>query len=244
VFRRFLIAVVLFLIVILVAADRLGAIVGAHVLATKLQADERLPSRPSTSIGGFPFLTQAVGGKYSDVTVTASAVPVNSVTVTTLTAHLHGVHVPLGKVIHGSVSQVPVNRVDGTAYVSYADANSYLEGHSPPGALVSLAPGVGGQLRVTEKARVAGHRVSLTGTGRVTVVGHNVVNVAITSLKASTKAAGVALSAAIPLRLRHVSIPLPGLPFRFTLTSVTASATGVTASGSATHVVLGSHSGD
>lgn len=243
-FRRFLIAVLLFFIVILVAADRVGAIVGAHVLATKLQADEHLPSRPSTSIGGFPFLTQAIGGKYSDVTVTATEVPVESATVTTLTAHLHGVHVPLGKVIHGSVSQVPVDRVDGTAYVSFVDANHYLQGHGPAGAEVTLSAGVGGELRVSEAVRIAGHRAALSGTGHVSVRGDNVVAVDITSLKASTSVAGTNLSATVPVRLRHLSIPLSGLPFRFTLSSITVSSTGVTASGSAHHVVLGSQSGD
>jgi LmeA-like phospholipid-binding len=243
VFRRFLIAVLLFLVVIVVAADRVGAIVGAHVLASKLKSDERLSHTPSTSIGGFPFLTQAFGGKYNDVTVTAHDVQVNAVTVTTLTAHLHGVHLPFSKVIHGSVSQVPVDRVEGTAFVSFADANSYLGTHGPTGSTVSLAAGLGGKIRVVEKVRVHGQALSLSGLGAVTVTGDDDVTVGISDIRSTgaIKAAARRIVASLPSRLRSVTIPLPELPFRFQLTSVTVSSTGITASGTASNIVLGNH---
>jgi hypothetical protein len=237
VFRRFLIVVLIFLIAVVIVGDRVGALVGAHVLAGKVQTDEHLPNRPSASIGGIPFLTQAIDGKYKDVTITAQEVPVNQVQVTTLTAHLKGVHLPLSKVIGGSVSQVPVDQVTGTAFVSYADANSYLAKHRLGGQLIRLSSGGGATLDVLDKAKVAGQKVSLRGSGTLAVKG-NVVSVAVASLSGS-KAAASLVSAV--LKKLNISFPLTGLPFRLQLSSVSVTTAGLTGSGGASHIVLGSH---
>jgi hypothetical protein len=236
VLRRFLIAVLLFLIVVVVAADRVGAVVGARVLASKLQTDEHLPHRPSTTIGGIPFLTQAFSGKYRDVSVTAHGVPVDGVSVTTLSAHLHGVHLPLGKVIGDSVSQVPVDRVDGTAFVSFADANRYLRGRSPKGVVVSLGAGRAGRARVTETAQLHGRTVTAHGFGSASV-SDDVVTIVVSGLTSSPTRVRLPRSAT-------VSLPLRELPFRISLRSVSIGATGISAVGGSGQVVLGSHPND
>jgi hypothetical protein len=231
VLRRWLIAVVVLLIAIVIAADRIGAAVGAHVLAGKVEHFEDLPQRPSASIEGIPFLTQAFGGKYNNVKITAHNVPVNDVSVTTLTANLHGVHLPFTKAIHGSVSQVPVDRADGTAFVSFADANTYLAKHSVAGQHVQIAAGHGANtVSVTDRARVRGAGVDLHGVGLVSVSG-NVVQVSVGQLSGAPK---------LPTKKLRVTLPLQGLPFRLQLTSVTVSSSGLTGSGGATNIVLGS----
>jgi hypothetical protein len=236
-FRRFLIAILIFLIAVVIAADRVGAVVASHVLASKLQTDEHLPSRPSTNIGGIPFLTQAFGGKYSDVSVTAHAVPVNNVTVTTLTAHLHGVHVPVSKVLGGSVTEVPVDRVDGTAFVSFTDANSYLAHHSAAGQLIQLSPGHNGDANVTDTLRIGGKKVQLRGSGHASVTG-NVITLSVTQLTGASKRLATRV-----LRQLQVRVPLQNLQFRMQLHEVTATASGLSATGDAQHVVLGGPSG-
>jgi LmeA-like phospholipid-binding len=238
VFRRFLIAILLFLIVVVVAVDRVGAIVGAHVLASKLQTDERLDSRPDTSIGGFPFLTQAAGGKYKNVAVTARDVTINNLSVTTLTVHLHGVHLPFGKVLGGSVARVPVDHVNGTAFLSFVDANGYLAAHGPTGATILLSAGSGNTAAVFEMTRLHGKSVSLHGLGSLTLA-NNRVTIAIRSLTPSTGSlAGRPIK--VPARLLRVTLPLEGLPFRIRLTSISVSSTGVSATGAASKIVLGS----
>jgi hypothetical protein len=234
VFRRFLIVVLIFLIAVVVAADRVGEIVAAHVLAGKLQTDEHLPNRPSTSIDGFPFLTQAFGGNYKDVKVTAHEVPVNAVPVTTLTANLHGVHLPFSKVIHGSVSQVPVDRVDGTAFVSFADANSYLSKHRIAGSVIRLKPGSNGTATVMDRVHLAGKLLKLRGVGSVSVAS-NVVTVGVSQL---TGASSALLSKAA--KQLAVSFPLSGLPFRLQITAVTVTSAGLSGAASVSHIVLGS----
>jgi hypothetical protein len=242
VFRRFLIAIVLFLVVVVIAADRVGAVVAAHVLAGKVQTDEHLPHRPSASIGGIPFLTQAFGGKYKDVKITGHDVPVNGVNVTTLTVHLKGVHLSLSKALGGSVSQLPVDHATGTAFLSFADADSYLAAHRIAGSTVSLRPGSSGKVVVLDKVRFAGQAVSLRGVGSMSV-DRNTVSVGATQLTgAPLGSAGRALLNAASRRL-HISFPLLGLPFRLQLTSVAVSSSGLTGTGSATHIVLGGSGG-
>jgi hypothetical protein len=232
VFRRLLIILVIFLIALVIAADRIGASVGAHVLAGKVQDFEHLPQRPSASISGVPFLTQAFGGKYHDVKITAHGVPVNGVTVSTLTANLHGVHVPFTKAVNGSVSQVPVDRVDGTAFVSFSDANSYLAKHPAAGQHIQLSAGHGASsVNVTDQTRIAGKPVTLHGVGLVSV-NSNVVTVTVSQLSGARLPKGGA---------KHVmvTLPLQGLPFRMQLNSVTVDPAGMTGIGGATNIVLG-----
>jgi hypothetical protein len=231
---------VIFLIVVVIAADRVGAIAGAHVLAGKLQTDEHLPNRPSVSIDGIPFLTQAFGGKYKDVKVEADEVPVDQVQVTTLTAHLRGVHVPFGKVIQDSVSEVPVDHIDGTAFVSFADANTYLANHRVAGQLITLAPGGHGTVTVTDQAALVGKRLSLHGIGSISV-SRNVVTVGVSRLTGLTGKRGVAEERQFTKNL-HISFPLESLPFQIRLRSVTVTPSGLSGVGDATNVVLGSHS--
>jgi hypothetical protein len=241
VFRRFLVVVVIFLIAVVVVADRVGAIVAAHVLASKVQTDEHLPNRPSASIGGIPFLTQAFGGNYKSVKLTAPGVLVNQVDVTTLTVDLHGVHLPFSKVIQGKVSEVPVDRANGTAFISFADANNYLANHIIGGSLISLAPGSNGSAKVTDRLHVAGTLVSLHGLGSVAVA-NNVVTVGVRNFSGSKSSAGSALSQTLDLALKRlkISFPLTGLPFQLKVRSVTVTPTGLSGTASAANIILGS----
>jgi hypothetical protein len=217
-----LIAFVVFIIAIVVIADRVGAAVAAHVLADKLQTDEHLPSKPSASIGGFPFLTQAIGGKYTDVSVTAHNFRTDGVAVSSMTVHMHGVHIPISKVVHGSVHQVPVDHIDGSAMVTFASMEGYL---AKRGVRVTLDRALGGQLQIKEALDLQGRSVRVTENVAVTVTG-NVITLTLSG-------------ANLPVR-SVLAVPLLGLPFRVQLHSVTVESTGVSATGSASHVVLGS----
>ncbi|MBV9872442.1 MAG: DUF2993 domain-containing protein [Frankiaceae bacterium] len=240
-FKRFLIAILIFLVAILIAADRVGAVLGAHVLASKVQDDEHLPNKPSASIGGIPFLTQAIGGKYSDVKITANDVPVSGVNVTTLKANLHGVHIPASKIIGNSVKTVPVDRVDGSAFVSFADANSYLAKHKIAGQTIRLSAAGGGKANIVGSVTVAGHTFALHGVGAASVSG-NVISVDVSGLS------GPATRANHPVNqvLSNVKIlvPLQGLPFRMTVDSVAVTSAGFSGTASAHDITLGGPTGD
>jgi hypothetical protein len=232
-FKRFLIAILIFLVAIVVAADRVGAIVGAHVLASKVQDDEELPNKPDVTIGGIPFLTQAFGGKYSDVRITAHGVPVSGVNVTTLTANLHGVHIPVSKIVNNSVNQVPVDRVDGSAFVSYADANAYLAKHKIAGQTIRLSAAGSGKANVVDTTTIGGHQVALHGLGSASVSG-NVITIDVSALSGAANRVVQQV-----LQRVHIEVPLEGLPFRMTIDSVTATSAGLSGTASAHQITLG-----
>jgi hypothetical protein len=232
VLRRVLLGALVVIVVLLVVADRVGAIVAAHVIADRIQTDEHLSSRPAVSVGGFPFLTQAVRGDYSDVTVTLHDFATKSgLTMDTVKVHLHGVHLPLSRAVKSSgVRSIPVDRVDGTALLTYPQLNAYLRPKH-----LTVGPGAGGTVRVTTQTTVAGARLAVFGTGRAQV-SHGVLTVTTSSVGA---AAG-SHAGSLPAHL-SVSFPLAGLPFRLALGRVSATTGGVQATGTATGVVLGSH---
>jgi hypothetical protein len=224
-FRRLLIGFLVVILAAVVVVDRVGAHVAAHVLAGELQSDEHLTSRPSVSIGGFPFLTQVFAGKYDDVSVTAHGYrTADGVTVTTLKAHLHGVHIPLSKALHGSVKTVKVDRVDGTAFVSFGDLSKYVAGK---GLTVTFS-------------RASSQGINLTGrvpiAGRTRLV-HSVVTVSVSRSVVTLSGSAQVHGASVPV---VVPIPVRKLPFRFTVTSVTIATNGISGTGRATDVVLGS----
>ena len=208
-------------VIIVVVGDRVTASVAAHVLADKLQSDEHLPSKPSTSIGGIPFLTQAFAGKYDDVSVTAHDFVTDGVKVSTMTVHLHGVHIPLSKVVGGSVHQVPVDHVDGKALVTFAEMQSYLAGK---GVHVTFHRGPGGSLQLQEPLTLHHKKLTVSASVRLSLT-DNIITLNLTGANLPATA---------------LPVPLQGLPFRVNLHSVTVTSDGVSATGTADHVTLGS----
>ncbi|HVT21858.1 MAG TPA: DUF2993 domain-containing protein [Mycobacteriales bacterium] len=236
--RRLLIAVLVLLVAAVVVVDRVGAHVAAHVLAGKLQTDEHLPNRPSVSIAGVPFLTQAIGGKYHDVSITAHGFKTpDGVTVTTLKATLHGAHIPLSKVLGGSVSKVPVDRVTGTAYVSFADITRYLGANGTSVTLRRTSPT---SIEVARKVPLGKRTAIATGIAKVTV-NNDLIVLSVGDID-STSIVGVKRqpSHVVLVQPFSLAVPLRSLPFRIDVKSVTVGTSGITATGAADHVTLGS----
>jgi hypothetical protein len=232
VLRRLLILLALFLVIVLVAADRVGAIIAAQVLASKIKTDEGLAHRPDVTVGGFPFLTQAVRGKYSDVRVTASGVTLNGIDVTTIAVQLHGAHIGLGAALHGNVHTVPVDTADGQVTISYPAVDAYLKSRH-----LTVSQGSGGQVKVTGSVRIAGQTVRASGIGTATVASSVIaVHVHQISVAAGTHVSHLSLAQRI-----NFTLPLNGLPFRIALGSVRGTANGIVATGTARDLVLGSH---
>src|SRR3954471_11627595 len=125
--RRALLGVAV-LLVLLVVGDRVAATVAAHVMASRVQQSQGLPTRPSVSIGGFPFLTQALFGDYAHVRAVVSHLRRGGLDVTRIDADLDGVAVPFGDVVAGTVDRVPVDSLRVRAKVDYASLDRYLAG--------------------------------------------------------------------------------------------------------------------
>jgi hypothetical protein len=210
--RRILILVAI-VVALLVVLDRIAVAAADHVVAARIQTQEHLQTQPSVSIGGFPFLTQAIGGTYDDVTLTVhdfrrSVVPVDTISVT-----LHGVHVPLSAVFSQHLSSVPVDSAIARLSLSYADLNTYLGTKG-----ITVSPASGSDVRITGAVSVAGQKLSVSGTARVDVTSDSLL------LRAANAVT--------------VAIPLAGLPFGIALQSAKATNRGIQVTATAQGLVL------
>lgn len=212
-----------------VVADRVAVHVADQKVAQQIQQQGKLAGTPDVAITGFPFLTQAVAGRYSDVQISLTAADLDQPAGTSARVSLHGVRVPLSDVVSGSVQRIPVDRVDGTATLSYQLLAAQLRGDT-------TLRKEGDGLRITKTVRVGGLTVPLTATGTVQLEG-NVLAIDV------QQASGVGVS--IPSSLvRQVSgllglrYKIPALPFGLELTSVTPEDDGVVVQVAASNTVL------
>jgi hypothetical protein len=201
-----------------VVADRVGEGIAEDRVATEVAQRGGLTGTPEVDITGFPFLTQALGGRYEDVRISLTAEQLGQPAGTAADVSLRGVHLPLGDALSGSVTEVPVDRVDGTATLSYDLLAAQLGGNT---TLTAEGSGV----RVTRTVEVLGVEVPLTAAGTLTLEGSDVV-VDV----AEAEASGVAVPDVVVDRaagLLDLRYPVPALPFGLQLTGVRPAADGV-----------------
>jgi hypothetical protein len=207
--RKFLIALVIF-VALLFALDRAGVAIAERQISTRVQSAYSLPERPKVSIGGFPFLTQVVSGRYQDISVTISKASVGGVQVQDIQARFTGVHASLSLLLGQGSGSVTAAAATGTALIPYAQVQQRL----PRG--ITLAAH-GGSLRVTGN----------TPLGSV----HSIVSLAVTRT-------GISVSAdVLGSRLTYV-IPVGTLPLHLSVTGVRAAGTGLVVAATGRNVTL------
>lgn len=217
------------LLVLLVAADRVGVLVAEQQVAAQVAQQGRLPGEPDVDITGFPFLTQAVAGRYDDVRISLTADELGQPAGTTAEVSLQGVQLPLSDVLGGRVSQLPVDRVDGTASVPFALLAAQLGGDT------TLARD-GDGLRITKTVEVLGQTVPLTAAGTVALDGQDLVVDVSSAAGAGIDVPQVVLEQA--QQLLDFRYTLPALPFGLQLTGLQVTDSGVDVTVAATDVVL------
>jgi LmeA-like phospholipid-binding len=225
-------ALVITLVVLLglaVVADRVAVRIAEDRVGEQLAEKGDLQGAPDVDITGFPFLTQAVAGTYDDVRIRLTAADLGQPEGTRADVSLRGVHVALSDVLSGSVSNVPVDRIDGTATISYAFLAAQLGGDTTLGR-------EGDRLRITKTVELAGYTLPLTATGTVTLDGDQLVVDVEDASSAGVAVPGFLVSRASDLLdLRYT---IPALPFGLQLTSVQPGADGVDVRVQATDAVL------
>jgi hypothetical protein len=224
-----LLVLLLLVVGVLVVVDRVGVRIAEGRVADQVAARGGLSSTPDVQIAGFPFLTQAVSGTYSDIRVHLTAEELGQPAGTRADVSLRGVHVPLSDVLSGSVKQIPVDRVEGTATLSYALLAQQLGGNT-----VISADGDG--IRLTKSVKVLGVAFDLTATGTVTLAGSDVV---VDVQHASAGAVHVPQAVLTTAEdLLDFSYRVPELPFGLQLTSVHPAEQGLDVAVQAKNTVL------
>ena len=217
------------LLVLLLAADRIGVLVAEDQVAAQVARQGQLAGEPDVDITGFPFLTQAVAGRYEDVRISLTADELGQPAGTTADISLQGVRLPLSDVLGGEVSQLPVDRVDGQASVPYGLLAGQLGGDT------TLAQ-EGDGLRITKTVEVLGQTIPLTAAGQVALDGQDLVVTVDSAAGAGIDVPGFVLEQAQDLL--DFRYPLPALPFGLELTGLQVVDGGVDVTVAATDVVL------
>jgi LmeA-like phospholipid-binding len=221
--RKLLIALVV-LVVLLVAADRIGVAVAENQISDRIASSYGLDAKPQVTITGFPFLTQVVAGDYQQINVSVSQIQADGATLHDLNVHLMGVHATVGQLLGNGSSMVTADRATGTAIVGFGTVNKRLPAGlhvEPDGDDLTVSGNVSYHgLQVPVKATVA---LGVSGSG-VTVRPVNV-----------TVAGGISLPAVYASQLRAV-VPLGQLPLHLHLTSVRVTPGGLQIGASAQNV--------
>lgn len=217
--RKIVIAVVIIL-ALLVGLDFGARAFAESEAATQLQK-QGFPTKPSVSIGGFPFLSQVITKHFDQITITSSNIPAGPLTITSMRVVVHDVRINSYTSFTGGTTG-PLN---GTILISLGAIGDAL---SAAGPLVSFIGGnnlkvtsVGGD-EIKGSLQVAGGLLSWSATWKVTSDGPNEINLHLVSSSG--------LPSALLGPARNVKLPLSSLPAGLTLTGgLTANGSGITA---------------
>jgi len=209
--RRLLIAL-LVVAVLLVVADRVGAVVAERALAGQIRTELDLDRTPGVDIRGIPFLTQAFSGRYEEVRVELPDVDSGPLQNIGVDARLLGVHAPLGRVLRRQLDEVPVDRITGDLTVGYAEL-ARASGIS--GLRITR---VGDALQLSGSVEVLGRQVDASAVGRVEVADDDLVIIAERAEIAGVEVPQPALDVAA--RLLSFRVSPRGLPLSLRITGV------------------------
>ena len=118
--RKLLIAV-LVLVGLGVTADYGAAAAAEYQLAKQIRGELGLAADPSVRINGFPFLSQALHGRYSEIDLRAAGLSVGPLHDVAVEATLHDVDAPLSELRSGELSSVRANEVEGRVRIKDKD---------------------------------------------------------------------------------------------------------------------------
>ena len=119
------IAVVIVLVGLAIGADYGAAALTESAVSRQMRSELNLVDDPSVRINGFPFLTQAVAGRYRSVDVTADHVPVGQLRDVQVRTQLRDVTAPLSQLLSGSRT-VAVREAEGTVRIGAPDIERLL----------------------------------------------------------------------------------------------------------------------
>lgn len=210
-----LLTVVVVLLGLAVAADRVALAIAEDQAASALQSSQHLTSKPDVSVPGFPFLTQLAAGKFDEVTVSADDIAVG----TNHDIQLARVDVDLHDVtVSHNYSTVHANTATASARMGYDELSRALH--------TTVHAGSNGRLVAEPSVHVLGQ----TFHGTVSAVVHASSDAGITFGDPKVTIGGVQIPDVVSQALAQVfqgAISLAGLPFGVQVTGVTATPAGL-----------------
>jgi hypothetical protein len=226
--RKGLIVGVVVLIGLVIAADRVGLVVAQKAIAKTVASQYQLDHEPKVSIKGFPFLTQALGGKYHEIDLTVGDVSEEGVTVTDVALKLKGVTASVSDALNGDVSAMVADTATSSATIAYSDVNR----EAPRGMKVSAKDS---DLQVRGPVSVLGFTREVTTTVSVKPSGRSV---RVVPQKVNT--GGLNIPVGVVKRAFTFTVPVRGLPLGTRISDVQVLPEGLRVSATAHDVKLSS----
>jgi hypothetical protein len=254
---RKLVIAVLVIVALAVAADFGAAAAAEYAVAKQLRQQLELASDPSVRINGFPFLTQALAGRYTAIDVRASGVSVDPLHDLGVEATLHDVDAPLSQVTSGTLQSVRAQRVDGRVRIKDSDlgraigiedlriqqpSDQEIKELLPAGTPTSTtAPSNRTPIRMAATTDLAGQRTEIVGIGVIELTG-GLVRITTSDVRLARDNVGeVGLPRAIRqtlLKALSTDVKPGGLPFTVTPTKVWVETGSVVVEGTADNVTI------
>ena len=224
------------LLVALVGVDRGAAYLAGQQVADRIQRSAHLATPPHVTVGGFPFLTQVVQGRYSRVSAqTTGPVSVNGLGVDRLEASVEGARAPLSALTGGTLSSVPVDHAQAGAHITWAELDRLVAARlQGQGVRLAFSSAGGNTVRVRGAVTTPLGDVTVRGDADVTVR-RGVLRVAVSG--GDLRSAPTVVRSALQSALDR-SFPLPKLPMGFTVTSAAPDATGLALRAEASNTTL------
>jgi LmeA-like phospholipid-binding len=247
--RKIGIALLVMLVLLLglvIVADRVGAGVaeeriGQQAAEELRKAGATTASEPKVEIGGFPFLTQVLGGSYEKITISADKPQSNDIQLETMTIVASDVKAAASDLLNGR-GPVTANRLTGTATMSWDTVRSLIQLANLP---VPFDPAtlqvkvVDNNVELRLPIALAGFETTLVAKGEINVAAGK-VNIKLTDVSAEgtdIPAAAKRLLDQFKSRLT-ASIRTPQMPYTLTIRSIDTDDNGVRVVATAENVQL------
>lgn len=139
-----------------VLADRTARNTARDRIAERIQRSQKLAERPEVTVAGWPFLTQALSGRYERIDAGMRNPAVSGgLTIDRLDVSLRGMRVKLAALAAGDVASVPVDHATATATIGFDALDEAARENLPnPKSSLTFGPGKkSDELRLTGSYR-------------------------------------------------------------------------------------------
>ncbi|MBF6138354.1 DUF2993 domain-containing protein [Nocardia otitidiscaviarum] len=215
---RALLTLIIVLAIVLIVGDRIAVTLAQNEIGRAIADEYELPQRPRVEIGGFPFLTQAVDGRYREIDIEVGDWQEQDIRVRDLDVTLTDVDAPLRDLLENRTSNLVAATATATALVPYDIVREYAPSgvetisHSPEG------------LRVTGTFSVEGIPVPAT---LIVTVEPTADGIEVTPVSVQPATGGPTIPLALLRNSLAFTVPLQRLPLGAQLTDIQPSADGL-----------------
>ncbi|MFC6010790.1 DUF2993 domain-containing protein [Nocardia lasii] len=208
---RALLILLVISVIALVAGDRVAVTVAQDEIARKIAAEYQLPHEPDVDIRGFPFLTQAVDGRYREIDIGIGDWTDDDISVHDLDITLANVSAPLSDLIARRTADLVAATATATAVVPYDVVRRYA-----PSGVESISNTPDG-LRATGTFSIVG--LSVPATVFVTVA-PTAEGIEVTPVSVQPGTGGPTVPLTMLRQALTFVVPLHELPLGARLTAI------------------------